>query len=151
MRTIIRPYQGFGPIDFGMSRPEVIARLGPPRRDDPNDREFVQYVDLGLQANFRPGGGGCFWISSFPPCEPEVQGIPLDGVYSEVEYSLCRAGYLLHIGRGVIEGWLRCDELGIQVTREDLDTQEIESVSAYTRNHYTDPDDDWVLLREPPS
>lgn len=148
MRMMIRPYQGFGPIDFGMTRAEVIAKLGRPRRDDP---DVIQYVDLGLQAEFRPGRGGCFWISSFPPCEPEVQGIRLYGSYLDVESRLFRAGYLLQIGTGVIEGWLRCDELGIQVTREDLDTQEIESVSAYTRGDYPDPKDEWVLLSERPN
>ena len=144
MTLVIRPHEGMGPISFGMTRAEVKAAL-------PVPREFPEQISdrsLWVTVTFDPVTDRCHWVGTLPEGEPAVLGVPLIAPVGELAKWLLAAGYSLLIGTGVIDGWLRCDDIGVCITRNGADDEEIEAVGAYARGCW-DADEDWEPYGHP--
>jgi len=129
----IRPYKGFGPIDFGMSREQVEEKLGPPDKpfaDEERNRERFFYDRFGFRVDFDESGF-CWFIESWPPCEPILDGLKLAGRFDDILAKLQQLG---HETAGAIDSGDFLD-IGVALWREDDEREGIDSISAMTRDY----------------
>ena len=134
---VIRPYEGFGPVNFGMTQEEIVAMLGRPDFDPAVAGQLI-YRDLGLTVAFDAGGEACWVASNFPPCYAIVEGIRLVGPYHEVTKALTSRGYQLRRGRAeeADHGSTYCDALGVYVGRVDPEANHIDTIGAWRMGYW---------------
>lgn len=134
----IIPYERFGPVEFGMIRPEVADVLGPPDHVLSSDMSY-HYAGLG-NLGF-DAAGRCDWLGSFPGrVTAVVEGVHLAGGFDQIIGRLTAAGYQVLHGRPdwVDFGFSYCDELGILIGREGphSEPQKVDAVAAWGRGYW---------------
>jgi len=126
----IRPYKGFGPIDFGMSREEVEERLGQPERAFPRENgEMLAYDGIHIQFDER---GVIGLIESFPPCVAIMHQTRLLGTREKLTRIVRGWG---HEPSPDIAGSIIFPDIGVGLWSEDLDGKQVDSVSVSTRRY----------------
>jgi len=129
----IRPYEGFGPVDFGMTPTEVEDVIGPPEsrfQRFPPLEEWL-YQDSSLRIMFDSESQFEF-VEFYEPTIAVVQEIRLTGSYAELLQVLAARGYsVTHNGAVTI-----CESLGILVGRERPDQQTIATSGAFRRGYW---------------
>lgn len=128
----IRPFEGFGPVDFGASREEVERVLGPAGWESP-DGHRLEFPDWGLFVDFDDEGRCEFVEAYFPPCVPMLGELRLWGERWEVEELLAAKGYRLCRGTGVSAAATDCEEIGVAFWGN---MGALESVSAWRRGYW---------------
>lgn len=142
---VIRPYEAFGPLRFGMTIDEIVAVLGEPKIFGTE----VAYPDFGIKIELDRETRECRSVSGwYPPCSPSINRISLVGDYDAVVSNLFRAGYSsLYQDTGVGEGAVYCEDVGVGVWCEDEDSQQIVGVLAYAKDYWpTELRTSWVPL-----
>ena len=99
---VIRAHEGFGPVDFGMTREGVIAALGPPEQPFANaarNHEKLHYTkEFGIVVEFDEAHCVSRVSAFVPTCVPIFEGIRLAGAFDEVVAALREGGYELQPG-----------------------------------------------------
>lgn len=142
-RLVIRPYEGMGPVRFGMLPGAVETVLGRRpdrlrRGEDRSDRWI--YDDVWLAVDFSPWDGGCHFIECASPAVPAVAGVEeleLVGAADAVLAELAGRGYALRHGSSE-EGsadTTYVDALGVVLWYPG---GEMESVAAWRRGYWDD-------------
>jgi hypothetical protein len=130
----IVPYERFGPVAFGMTREEVIERLGPP------EGTHAGLFHYGLATVGFDAQGGCNWVATSPgrPIRASVTGIDLVGDHDEVVGRLAQHGHEARQGAADEgdAGSTYVDDVGVYLWREDSDEPVLDVVAAYRRGYW---------------
>lgn len=127
----IRPFEGFGPVAFNMSRAEVQSILGDPDTEL-RDGTRLRFPTWGLFVDF-DGEGRCEYIESYPPCIPVIEGLRLGGERWEVETLLASNGYRLCRRTGVEASTTECAEMGFALWGEE---GKLEAIAAWRQGYW---------------
>lgn len=142
MEWEIVPYQGVGPVRFGMGEAEVIAAIGQPKQTISEWKGggcTLHYPDSGVFV-YIGADGRCHTVACRPPrAVAVVDGtLQLAGDFEEVVTALDNRGYDVRWGSEHI-GPLRhlmCDALGITVKDNNFDHVGIDSVAVFSKDEY---------------
>jgi len=129
----IRPYEGFGPVDFGMTPTEVEDVIGPPEsrfQRFPPLEEWL-YQDSSLRIMFDSESQFEF-VEFYEPTIAVVQEIRLTGSYAGLLQALDGRGYAV-TQRGAVT---ICEALGVVVGRERPDRDDIYTAGAFRRGYW---------------
>lgn len=133
----IRPFQGVGDIDFGMSREQVEQILGPPDQVIPRGEETEEWIYRGLDASVCFDHLGQFNEASMRGAVGVIAGVPLSGTASEVIAKLSELGYhpraeLFPTRYGEIDiGNYIVDDIGVIIHRPHSESDEVAGVRAF--------------------
>ncbi len=136
MEFVIRPYEGYGPIDFGMSRAEIASMFGPPDSELEGYLGTKRYIyhQIGLFVDFDDDARVKF-VQVGSPGVPVLDGLRLVGPRAELLATLAERGYELQQGDAQTgdAGSTYVIGRGTVIWCED---DEVETVGAWRRGYW---------------
>jgi hypothetical protein len=137
----VRPYEGLGPLSFGMSRKDVMDVLGEPHDPPCKGGSLItglsDYFDVGVTLDYsmlEHNKGDLVLMTAWREVDPMLDHIHLIGKAKKVVASLRRAGFE---GKRLRAGY-KFGELGFELVTTGENLDKVNAVTLWNRAYERD-------------
>jgi hypothetical protein len=129
----IRPFDGVGPLTFGMTPEEVHSQLGEPRMQKPNPLGQRDERYPGFRVRYAADSGLMCEVTFSTACQVLFAGVPLFTDATAVQQLAERDGAAV---QGL--GYLVFPNLGVALADFDSDQESDKAITAFAKGQWTD-------------